>query len=92
MYLYTISNAQNKATMNKVISLPRTYSWQYRYEADGCIFTLEQNENGTWYLTGYDSEELMEDGDYFISEAMDLKRHAVHFLKCTFQRTEWAAA
>jgi len=76
--------------MNKVITLPRTYSWQYRYEVGGCIFTLEQNESGTWYLTGYDSEELMEDGDYFISEAMDLKRHAVNFLKYTFQRAEWS--
>ena len=91
-YLYTMSNAQNTATMNNVKNLPRRYSWEYLYEVNGCIFTLEKNEYGFWYLTGYDSKEDLEQGDFFISENMGLKRNAKHFLKFDFERSLWAAS
>ena len=78
--------------MNNVINLPRRYSWEYLYEVNGCIFSIEKGCNGVWYLTGYDSRQKMEQGDFFLSEPMDLKRNGTHFLKYTFKREMWSAS
>jgi len=78
--------------MNKVTNLKKRYTWEYMYQVDGCIFTLEQNPNcGSWILVGYDSKDSLDDGSDFLYEAMDLKRHCTFFLKHYFNRADYAA-
>ena len=88
-YLSTMNETQTH-TMNKVTNLPKRYSWEYMYKVDGAIFTLEQNPNeGTWHMTGYASQDKLDELVPFLQEQSDLKRHCTHFMKYTFNRDAW---
>ena len=75
--------------MNKVSNLKKTYSFQYKYEVQGCIFTIEQMPSGTWVLVGYDSEKDLEEFNYFIELTDSKKKYLLHFLKFTFNRCDY---
>lgn len=77
--------------MNKVVNLPKRFSFEYMYRVDGCIFTLEQCAiSKMWHLTGYTSREALDACEMpFLQESMELKRHATQFLNFTFKRENW---
>jgi len=76
--------------MNKVTNLPKRYSWEYMYKVDGTIFTLEQCPyNNVWNLTGYASQEALDNYEPFLQESSDLKRHFTYFMKYSFTRADW---
>jgi len=89
LHLCAMSNTKQH-TMNKVTNLPKRYSFEYMYKVDGCIFTLQQcGMNKKWHLTGYASKEAFDNFESFLDEASELKRHFTHFMKFTFNRTDW---
>ena len=82
-----MSNAQH--TVNKVINLPRSHSWEYRYEVQGCIFTIEKTMSGTWVMYGYASLKDEQECNYFEEWADSKKKYCTHFLKFTFERNQY---
>lgn len=84
------NETNTRSTMNKVINLPKRYSFEYLYNVDGCIFQIEQcSETNLWHLTGYASQADFDTYEPFLQEASDLKRHFTHFMKYTFTRERW---
>jgi hypothetical protein len=76
--------------MNKVINLPKRYSWEYMYKVDGVIFTLEQCPyDNQWKLTGYASQEDLDDLEPFLRTSSELKRHFTSWMKYSFNRADW---
>ena len=79
----------NAKDMNTVNSIKRNFSFEYRYEVIGCIFTISQTMNGSWVMTGYSS--LEDEANYGETQewVMDKKKHCIQFLKYTFNREDW---
>jgi hypothetical protein len=76
--------------MNKVKNLKKTYSFQYKYEVEGCIFTIEHMPlSGTWVLNGYDSQQDLDEFNYFIELSDSKKKYLLDFLKFTFNRCDY---
>ena len=83
-----MNNTQTPVTVNKVTNLRKRYSWEYMYQVQGAIFTLEQCPyTNLWNLTGYASKEHLQNLEPFLQEASSLKRHHTSFLKYTFDRS-----
>ena len=75
--------------MNKVTNLKREFSFQYRYEVQGCIFTIEKTESGTWGMVGYASLKDEQECNYFQEWTDSKKKYFTHFLKYTFDKQGW---
>ena len=75
--------------MNNVNNLKRNFSFQYRYEVQGCIFTIEKTMSGTWVMTGYESVSDEQEYNEFEEWTDTKKGNLTHFLKFTFDKQAW---